>query len=364
MPTIFAIILKGRSARHLPKKGGASVSSARRRMSTFRSVCLFILVTEFCERLAFYGLTGSITIFLADLGMPSVTASEINGLFTTIVYITPIIGAYVADVHWGRYRTILFFCCWYACGMLLCTIGGLPELPDSMRSALFILGLFLGVALGAGGIKSNVVVLGADQFVLPDQKAEQDAFFNWFYWAINIGALFSLGYLSNLATNGQPPTIPKRYGEAQPLDARPSKGCVFSVVAPCFESTCAPLQPSRFLRLISHPHLRLRHWRRCVRPGLTSLHEKATTRLRTRNFHTDHTFGDQDRWHGRGNVGCRRDCPSSGLLHRDRLYLRSRKSRAPDACSAGHGCHFRCTASDRRSREDGFLDDPSNQPFG
>eukprot|EP00966_Prymnesium_polylepis_P291226 6726107-Prymnesium_polylepis.1 len=131
-------------------------------MSTFWRVCVFILVTEFCERLAFYGLTGSIPLFLKRLGMPSVTATEINGLFGSVVYITPILGAWVADARWGRYRTIVFFCAWYVVGMAVCTIGGLPQLPAGGATAIFLIGLFAGVAVGAGGIKSNVVVLGAD----------------------------------------------------------------------------------------------------------------------------------------------------------------------------------------------------------
>jgi dipeptide/tripeptide permease len=117
----------------------------------------------------------SVPLFLKRLGMPSVEATELNGLFSTIVYITPILGAWVADAYWGRYKTILFFCCWYAVGMAVCTLGGLPTLSDDSRTAFFLIGLFAGVSVGAGGIKSNVVVLGADQFVLPDQKAEQDA---------------------------------------------------------------------------------------------------------------------------------------------------------------------------------------------
>lgn len=79
---------------------------------------------------------------------------------------------------------------------------------------LFMLGLFGGVAFGAGGIKPNVVVLGADQFniKIPEQRAEKDSFFNWFYWAINIGATFSYGVLTNLAVNGIPPYISQDYG--------------------------------------------------------------------------------------------------------------------------------------------------------
>ena len=79
-------------------------------MSKFWSICIFILVTELCERFAYYGLTGSLVIFLQrDLGFTNVLATELTGLFGAVVYVTPVLGAYLADAHWGRYSTILFF---------------------------------------------------------------------------------------------------------------------------------------------------------------------------------------------------------------------------------------------------------------
>ncbi len=48
-----------------------------------------------------------------------------------------------------------------------------PAISEELALVLSLTGLFGGVTLGAGGIKSNVVVLGADQFRLPEQEAEQ-----------------------------------------------------------------------------------------------------------------------------------------------------------------------------------------------
>ena len=208
--------------------------------STFWSVCAFILVTELCERFAFYGLTGSLTLFLQTLCIDSVTpaddqsntkgrplAAELSSLFSSLVYVTPVVGAYVADAHWGRYSTILFFCAIYLLGLIMTTASAWPTEPCSPEAAapsegsgiwlmprplalsLSTAGLFVGVAVGAGGIKANVVVLGADQFEIPRQAAEQDSFFRWFYWSINIGATVSFTYVAWLAVHGQPGLIPR-----------------------------------------------------------------------------------------------------------------------------------------------------------
>jgi dipeptide/tripeptide permease len=76
--------------------------------------------------------------------------------------------------------------------------------PGIDSSWMFMVGLFVFVALGAGGIKANVSTLGGDQFdaTKPQEAAQQATFFNYFYWAINIGALVAYGYLSQVSQNG------------------------------------------------------------------------------------------------------------------------------------------------------------------
>jgi len=84
-----------------------------------------------------------------------------------------------------------------------------------MKNVLFslaLVGLFAGVSVGAGGIKSNVVVLGADQFEIPAQINEQASFFNFFYWAINIGATGAYLFLTNVALHGIGGLVPEQYG--------------------------------------------------------------------------------------------------------------------------------------------------------
>jgi peptide/histidine transporter 3/4 len=94
--------------------------------------------------------------------------------------------------------------------MVLCTVSAHPDIKSS---PLFFFGLFFGVALGSGGIKPNVVVLGADQFdpAVPEEKEQMESYFNYFYWSINIGAAFSFGFLAYLAVNGMG-AIPKEFG--------------------------------------------------------------------------------------------------------------------------------------------------------
>ena len=177
-----------------PSPQGAKQESATKDRTLTR-VIPFVLATELCERLAFYGLTGSLTVFLAgNLGRDKAAATEMTSVFTAVTYLTPLLGGYVADAKLGRYKTILLFSLLYLVGMVMCVVGSIP----SYNSApLFLAGLLGFVALGAGGIKPNVVVLGADQFPEPAAHASQEelaahtatktTYFNYFYWTINIG---------------------------------------------------------------------------------------------------------------------------------------------------------------------------------
>ena len=57
--------------------------------NVFLSVCSFIIVAEFCERLAYYGLTGSLTIFFKNnLHLDSALSTELSSAFVAFNYVS------------------------------------------------------------------------------------------------------------------------------------------------------------------------------------------------------------------------------------------------------------------------------------
>ncbi|PIN24886.1 H+/oligopeptide symporter [Handroanthus impetiginosus] len=170
--------------------------------------CRFILVTECCERLAYYGMGTNLVNYLKiRLAQDNVTASNNVTNWSGTCYITPLIGAFLADSYLGRYWTIATFSTIYVFGMALLTssasIAGLkPECnengchPTSSQTAAFFIALYL-IALGTGGIKPCVSSFGADQFDDSDEKEKKkkDSFFNWYYLSINIGAMIASSVL-------------------------------------------------------------------------------------------------------------------------------------------------------------------------
>ncbi|KAF4654554.1 hypothetical protein FOL47_009910, partial [Perkinsus chesapeaki] len=80
--------------------------------------CVFILMQELCERLAFYGLTPNLQLFLKDyLGYADTQADSYVSIFNAILYVTPLLGGILADTLAGVYFTILGFSLLYMLGL-------------------------------------------------------------------------------------------------------------------------------------------------------------------------------------------------------------------------------------------------------
>ena len=150
-------------------------------------VCSFILVQEMCERLAFYGIVPTLKPFLRrnydfkDTGLNSFVM-----LFNGICFLCAFISAVIADTVLGIYKTIIVFSAVYMAGLGLLCVSAINSIQQLWMVYLALFGL---LAVGAGGIKSCVSVLGGQQYSPVDQKEQLTTFFTWFYASINVGAL-------------------------------------------------------------------------------------------------------------------------------------------------------------------------------
>lgn len=150
----------------------------------------YIVANEFAERFSFYGMSAILVVFMTQhlknaAGQLAVMSPADADLwfhnFTSFVYFTPILGALVADVFWGKYNTILWV------SLLYCAGHGVLAMGET-RAYLFV-GLTL-IGLGAGGIKPCVSAHVGDQFG-PANERLLSTVYNWFYFSINLGAFFA-----------------------------------------------------------------------------------------------------------------------------------------------------------------------------
>jgi POT family proton-dependent oligopeptide transporter len=149
----------------------------------------YIIGNEGCERFSFYGMRNILTPFLVTsllLYLPEGdrpgAAKDVFHTFVLGVYFFPLLGGWLADRLWGKYRTVLWlslvYCLGHACLAMF----------DDNRAG-FYTGLAL-IAIGSGGIKPCVASFVGDQF---DQSNKHLAkvVFDAFYWIINFGSFFA-----------------------------------------------------------------------------------------------------------------------------------------------------------------------------
>nr|BAM67012.1 peptide transporter 1 [Anguilla japonica] len=160
----------------------------------------FIVVNEFCERFSYYGMRAVLVLYFRYfLRWDDDTATSIYHTFVALCYLTPIMGAIVADSWLGKFKTIVYLSIVYTIGQAVLAISAIHDITDkdqdgtpnnmTFHVALSMTGLIL-IALGTGGIKPCVAAFGGDQFS-DEQEKQRSTFFSIFYLSINAGSLLS-----------------------------------------------------------------------------------------------------------------------------------------------------------------------------
>jgi POT family proton-dependent oligopeptide transporter len=143
----------------------------------------YIVANEFAERFCYYGINAILSIYMTQyLRIGEADATTYHSLFKSAAYFSPLLGAIVSDVFWGKFKTILTFSISYCAGCAIVAV-----VPGNVG---LIVGLTL-VALGTGGIKPCVSTNVGDQFTGKNQHLIERAF-SYFYLAINAGSSISI----------------------------------------------------------------------------------------------------------------------------------------------------------------------------
>lgn len=154
---------------------------------------LFLLFsTELWERFSYYGMRALLVLYLTaqttagGLGWTQADALKLYGIYTGLVYITPLIGGWLADTFLGQRRAIVF-------GAIMMAMGQFTlALPHAMFPGLVDLVFYVGLALliaGNGMFKPNISTMVGDLYEQGDHR--RDGAFTIFYMGINLGALLA-----------------------------------------------------------------------------------------------------------------------------------------------------------------------------
>ncbi|CAI9114953.1 OLC1v1015780C1 [Oldenlandia corymbosa var. corymbosa] len=179
----------------------------------------FIIGLEISERIAFCGIGSNLINYLTgSLGQSTATAAANVNAWSGAASLLPLLGGFVADSFFGRYRTILIASLLFILGLGFLTLSAvLPSFssadcqnaakdvacfPSELRIGFFFFSLYL-VALAEGGHRPCVQAFGADQFDGrdPTERRAKSSFFNWWYFGMCGGSMITFLVLNYIQDN-------------------------------------------------------------------------------------------------------------------------------------------------------------------
>ena len=115
-----------------------------------------IFATSTAERFSYYGMRAIFILFLTQaLLLDTETAASIYGSYTGLVYLTPLIGGYVADKYWGIRRSVFWGAILMAIGQFLMFFSASMLDAQELSRGLMYGGLTF-LILGNGFFKPTV----------------------------------------------------------------------------------------------------------------------------------------------------------------------------------------------------------------
>ncbi|WP_336985380.1 peptide MFS transporter [Altererythrobacter aquiaggeris] len=147
---------------------------------------LFVLfLAEMWERFSYYGMRALLIFYLVQHWMFSDSeASVVYGAYTALVYITPVVGGYLADRYLGQRKAVLFGAILLTFGHFFMAFEGSGGQADPVIN-VFWLALAL-IIVGSGFLKANISVIVGQLYTRTDPR--RDPAYTIFYMGINVGA--------------------------------------------------------------------------------------------------------------------------------------------------------------------------------
>ncbi|MGX7925044.1 peptide MFS transporter [Tsuneonella sp. HG094] len=154
-----------------------------------------LFFAEMWERFSYYGMRALLIFYLTKHWLFSDGKSTlIYGAYTSLVYITPLLGGYLADRYLGQRKAVLFGGLLLAAGHSLMAVEGVGGQSDPTINVFWAALAF--IIVGSGFLKANISVMVGQLYKLTDIR--RDGAYTIFYMGINLGAAVGtilVGYL-------------------------------------------------------------------------------------------------------------------------------------------------------------------------
>lgn len=157
---------------------------------------LYVLFfAEMWERFSYYGMRALLIFYLTKHWLfGDGKANLIYGAYTSLVYITPVLGGYLADRYLGQRKAVLFGAVILTLGHLLMAVEGNGGQGDAAINVFWL--ALACIIVGSGFLKANISVIVGQLYPLTDVR--RDGAYTIFYVGINTGAAIGTilaGYL-------------------------------------------------------------------------------------------------------------------------------------------------------------------------
>lgn len=165
---------------------------------------LYVLfATEMWERFNYYGMRAILIYFMTDaLLFSKPFASNLYGGYTSLVYLTPLIGGFIADRYWGNRNSIIVGGLVMALAeFILFLCASLYKSSPDVSSVLFYVGLGTMI-VGNGFFKPNISSMVGQLYAPGDKRT--DAAYTIFYMGINVGGMIGPFICGLVGNTGNP----------------------------------------------------------------------------------------------------------------------------------------------------------------
>ena len=152
---------------------------------------LFVLFfAEMWERFSYYGMRALLIFYLTKHWLFSDSdAGIIYGAYTALVYITPVVGGYMADKVLGQRKAVAFGAVLLTLGHFFMAFEGEAAAGNTDNPVIYVFWLALAlIIVGSGFLKANISVIVGQLY--PRTDVRRDGAYTIFYMGINLGAAF------------------------------------------------------------------------------------------------------------------------------------------------------------------------------
>ncbi|XP_050376451.1 protein NRT1/ PTR FAMILY 2.11-like [Argentina anserina] len=176
----------------------------------------FVIGNETFEKLGAIGTLSNLLVYLTTVfNMSSIKAATILNIFNGTTNFSTLIGAFVSDTYWGRFKTVAFASIASLMGLILIDFTAVfknlhphkcnaqeCEGPTAGHLAFLAAGLGL-LIVGAAGIRPCNFAFGADQFNPKTEAGKKgvNSFFNWYFFTFTVAQMLSLTVIVYVQSN-------------------------------------------------------------------------------------------------------------------------------------------------------------------